>query len=253
MLQLLFVLFLGIGEVKAQSSGHLRGLTPMFNEPCIAVVGDYETAGHNDTYSLYCETSMHLFYEVRGVTSKWIKKKMALGELISGVTELDFSNEAVLSGDYQITTESPPQLLNGEGRRKLNVANGVKSVLVVRAIGGGDFNSNIYTEEQYGASIFGNNVNLRTQMNACSYGKLQFKPTEFQDDRINGGVVTVTVDVDPSVSGVKAFETALIKDLYQMFNVDTATAIADHVMLCYPDKTIEKSPAYAYLNTWLTA
>jgi hypothetical protein len=123
-------------------------------------------------------------------------------------------------------------------------------VLVVRAFGGGSIR-NEYSEAQYSDSVFGDNVvNLKTQASACSHGKLNFIATDYADARINDGVITVTVDEDPGV-GVKVFEIALLRKLESMFGV-TADVIADHVMLCYPDKTIN-GPAYAYLNYWLSA
>jgi hypothetical protein len=245
-------LIISIGKVEAYP-GTLRGTTSSFDEPCLAVIADYEVFDRkNDTYALFCETSSRLLYEVLGVPVGWIKGKLASGELKSAVTELKFPKGAKFNGRYQIETDWPPDLINSERRRKLTVTSGTKTVLVVRAIGGGGPNQ--YTETQYRDSVFGDdNVNLKTQMSACSHGKLNFIATDYDDGRINDGVITVTVEEDPTKDGVsyKDFEIAVLLKLQNMVGV-TGDAIADHVMLCYPDKTIDGA-AYAYLNYWLSA
>jgi hypothetical protein len=245
-------LIITFGKVEAYPE-RLRGKISSFDEPCLAVVADYESFDRkNETYALSCLTRSGLLYDVqgRGVTVGWIKKNLASGELISAVTELRFLNGAKLTGQGRIETDWIPDLINVEGRRKLAETSGTKTVLVVRAVGGGSI-SNAYTEAQYSDSVFGDNVNLKTQMSACSHNKLNFIATDYSDARITDGVTTVTVDEDPSEVGVKAFERALILELENMFGV-TGDQIADHVMLCYPDKTI-RGAAYAYLNYWLSA
>lgn len=246
------VLICSIAEVKGHT-GTLRGLAPSYDGPCIAVVADFESfEGSNDEYALFCQTSRLLYYEVLGVPADWIMEKISSGELKSGITELHFPDgSAILNDQHQIETESLPLLAQGEIIRKLDGDSDIRTVLVVRAVGSGSLTNN-FSEEDYIQSVFGNNVNLQTQMNACSHGKLQIIPTDFPDERITTGVATVTVSTNPQTATTKEFEIAVLLKLYEMFDVDILTDLADFVMLCFPDRTIN-GPAYAYLNTGLSA
>jgi hypothetical protein len=230
-------LIISFGKVEAYPE-RLRGKISSFDEPCLAVIEDYESFDRkNDTYALSCLTRSGLLYDVKGlgVTVDWIKKNLASGELKSAATELQFPKGAKFTGQDQIETDWSPDLINIEGRRKLVKTSGTRTVLVVRAVGGGSIR-NAYTQAQYSNSVFGNNVNLKTQMSACSHDKLNFIATKYSDKRITNGVTTVTVKEDPSKVGVKAFERAVVKKLQSMFRV-TGDKIADH----------------AYLNYWLSA
>jgi hypothetical protein len=104
-------------------------------------------------------------YEILGVPVGWIKYNLASGELKSAVTELQFPKGATLNCRDQIETDWPPDLINSEGRRKLVETSGTRTVLVVRAVGGGSL-SNASTDAQYSDSVFGDNVNLKTQTSA---------------------------------------------------------------------------------------
>jgi len=81
-----------------------------------------------------------------GAPRKWIKDKLRKGELVSGVTKLDFGqgrgNPVPIEASSQvIQATTPPVPINkpGEGRRKLAAATGRKTVLGVRVVAGGTY------------------------------------------------------------------------------------------------------------------
>jgi hypothetical protein len=143
---------------------------------------------------------------------------------ISGASVVE--EHVVLGPHSHITVVDPPQ-----GKRNLAISNvvGPKTILVVRV-------STIDAEPTTTANelevgLFGDSINLRTQYDACSFGKLQL-------ELAHGGAIDILVNTsiseftepDPLVSAAK-------KVLEQQYNVDKASSLADKIMFCLPPGT----------------
>mmetsp|Transcript_49050 Transcript_49050/g.118816 ORF Transcript_49050/g.118816 Transcript_49050/m.118816 type:complete len:961 (-) Transcript_49050:91-2973(-) len=136
--------------------------------------------------------------------------------------------------------------------RRLARTTGTKSVLVVRVIGGQSQTS--ASEGDLREETFGeNDVNLRTQYDGCSGGKLQMVP---YNGLVNGGSGSstrpfinngvVTLNVPGITSGQNMFNA---ENLVRNEIVDKLGSLDqfDHIMMCLPPGT--KGPiGYAYLN-----
>ena len=134
-------------------------------------------------------------------------------EFNSGSTWLKIKDARIDPEMYTVHTTTAPTygskpLLEERvpSNRKLDTLGG-RSVLVVRVIAGGVATTS--NALQLSDSVFGNNadgdgadlVNLRNRYLACSKDQLQFFPVEDrngQSTNIRSGVVTITLDVDPT-------------------------------------------------------
>jgi hypothetical protein len=128
---------------------------------------------------------------------------------------------------------------------------GEKTVLVVRVIAADA--STTATEAQLSESVFGNGVdpiNLATQYDACSYGKLTFVKTANRSGtgaNISNGVTTVTVP-----SSTTDTDSVMNNDIGTALTNAFGTApqnLADYVMYCLPSGTMG-GIAYASLPGW---
>ena len=144
------------------------------------------------------------------------------------------------------------------------------------------------SQEALSDSVFGNNadgngadtVNLKSQYNACSYGKMQFveatakSSIDARPNIINGkksficlfvplvslvtshtrvhlstiGATTVSVNV-ATTAGDSTMRSAITNELKAQFGVSSPTALANKVMYCLPPGTMS-GIAYAYINSW---
>lgn len=129
---------------------------------------------------------------------------------------------------------SPSVATGGRMRGRRHLAEGTRSVLVIRITSSADGSTTSLNEASLAAGVFTDAVNLKSQSAACSYGKLNFVPAT--GTSITAGVTTVTVNVN--VQGAlqrpvrKAAEAAAIArygDLASKFN---------HVMFCIPPGTV---------------
>lgn len=139
-------------------------------------------------------------------------------------------------------------------RRRL-AALGIKSVLAIRVTDGSDVTTGSSLSEIsnfiFGTS--GDTVNLKSQYDACSQGKLLFEPFNgltTTNVPISDGVVNVTIP--ESVNGVSRYTA-------EDYVMDAAGVLLgnlpnqfDHVMLCIPPGTSGNWIAYAYINSWLS-
>lgn len=141
--------------------------------------------------------------------------------------------------------------------RQMAVHEGDRTLLAVRVIA-----SDARTTQSktlLSNSIFGNGVdpvNLVSQMKACSYGKLNITKAANRSGDANGkkvsisnGVVTVRIPSISTAQGDGTMRNAITKELNEIFGVTHPTQLADHVMYCLPENTME-GIAYAYINSW---
>jgi aspartate carbamoyltransferase regulatory subunit len=224
------------------------------SEPCIAVVKEIMSV--EDTAELQCSTPSDMVYTIPHVDTAWIRQKETSGELISGETLLDIPPNTFINKKTQtLSLDAPPTLVNDiedtgiRKRRHLAVTTGVKTVLVVRVSATDSTTSS--SEAQLASDIFGDNgdqINLKSQYNDCSFGKIEMTKAADRDGastNIRNGVVTISPSVSTSVGDQSMVNTISAK-LAEEFST-AASNLADHVMYCLPPGTFE-GLAYAYLN-----
>lgn len=167
-----------------------------------------------------------------------------------------------VGGPFHRDLESTEEQKRNLAQLQRNLATtGDKSILAVR----------IYVDDaQYGYTadflsneVFGNgvdNINLKTQYEACSYNKLRinkatdrpnFDAADCSDPvctGISNGVVTVRVAATAS-QGDSTIRNLVTSKLNAMFNVSNPNQLANHVMYCMPPGAMG-GIAYAYINSW---
>jgi len=157
---------------------------------------------------------------------------------------IDESNEADLARWRMLRSR--------QKNRRLGIT-GEKKVLVVRADASDA--STTANEQELSNNIFGTNgdeVTLKSQYEACSYGKLTLKPYD-------GTSGVISVELEGGVTGLNKFsvEEAMVKAAGEYFDVDEENLSErfDHVMLCLPPGTEVGEDkgwiAYAYVDSWL--
>ena len=146
--------------------------------------------------------------------------------------------------------------------RKLNsITFGDKTVLAVRVFGNGV--SYDYTPDELSNSVFGTNgkaLTLKSQYTACSYGSINFDsmgnrtmmnpPNDDITTDIIGGIVTVKVNtaITSDLSDTEdAFEEDVTKKLNRVFGVNSPEELADHVMYCLPEETMDGESHFTLL------
>lgn len=158
-------------------------------------------------------------------------------------------------------------LIGGGGNRERDLQTdtsfgshvGVKHTLVVKVY---DVNGKARTEspEQISDDIFGTNgdaVNLRTQMSACSMGRVDFRPGDNGNGNIDQtlyvapGVITVQIDISIESNSRTDIENAITTKVQDKLKT-TLPGPYKHVIYivekCYVDCTYA---AYAYVNSYL--
>ena len=136
---------------------------------------------------------------------------------------------------------------------------GVKHTLVVKVY---DVNGKARTEspEQISDDIFGTNgdaVNLRTQMSACSMGRVDLRPGDNGNGNIDQtlyvapGVITVQIDISIESNSRTDIENGITTKVQDKLKI-TLPGPYKHVIYivekCYVDCTYA---AYAYVNSYL--
>lgn len=140
-----------------------------------------------------------------------------------------------------------------------NLKTGVRTVMVVRIVA--KDSQTTATEAQLANDVFGtfgDELNLKSGYNQCSYGQLQFEPLTTNAKVGDDGVYTVFIPntavkgIAPSVIAAAALD-QVTKDLGAPPNF-----LADHVMFCIPPGSAGDLPpgstgdwvAYANINSW---
>lgn len=140
-----------------------------------------------------------------------------------------------------------------EDRRRL--VTGQKTVLALRVVA--PDSSTTSSEATISDEIFGTSgdiINLSTQYDACSYGKLTFEPftgTTSTGEQITNGVATV--DITPQI--VNGVDDAIVRNaVTDAGNIKFGNMQNqfDYVMQCLPSGTSGSWIAYAYINSWLS-
>lgn len=210
-----------------------------FNEPCLGVVSDQFSVDRDD---LLCQTPSGMLYNVSSVGDAWVEKHMLTGELFSGETVLEIPANTVLNTDTETLEMTEPPILHlkdPEERRlrQLTVTQGDKTVLAVRVLATNSDTS--HNAEEISHAVFGgpnDHVNLKSQVHACSHGKLNFQKRpdlDGIDTNVREGVVTIKVNLAVNVGHSKIVN-AVSREIHRQFGM-THDDIADHVMYCLPE------------------
>ena len=196
-----------------------------------------------------CELDNHVTIDIEGIET--VLRTYALEnddqEPKSGSTTL-FVEDAVIDG-YTLKISADSKLTFGEdSRRRLATADGEQRVLAVRVKTKKlTVHSNTFADTS--DSIFGNArdpVNLKSQYEGCSHGKVTIEPVEGPD--ITNGVIEITVESDDDDNSLReAAKTYLYSNVFPHL-----TSSVDLVMLCLPRDADFDGIAYAYINSWLS-
>ena len=157
-------------------------------------------------------------------------------------------------------TQDEDNFFNFGGRRLAQTVDVTRTVLVVRVIASDG--SSTATPAQLSDSVFGTDgdpVNLKSQYDACSYGKLNFIPAP--DRTATGGGVDIVngateVSIATSVSqGDIVMRNAISSQLAANFgitgNFGENQDLADYLMYCLPVGTMN-GIAYAFVDSWMS-
>lgn len=247
------------------------------NLECITLlmVTEYEPGTSGPKYEWNCQL-LKRSPASNGRSGK-ILKIQDLGRLPKGIVEQFESARSLLiipggtvgAKNVQIPVGADirvEQLPNADDSRRLATGNVNKKVLVVRVNAGPADATTTASAAGLSDSVFGTSgdpVNLASQYEACSYGKLTFSP------------LTSLNEGDPALDAVGVYEvnvTTSTMDHAQLreaitdkLNIDwpnttlperswddlSNTAPFDHVMYCMPPGT-SMGIAYAFVNSWLS-
>ena len=187
-------------------------------------------------------------------------------DIISGVTTL-FAEGAIIE-NHALKIPDGAQLTLGSElgtsrQRNLVVTKDVtKTVLAVRVIANDSQPGSSATE--IGDNVFGTGsdvVNLKSQMEGCSHGRLGIKAADASDvnqggQYISQGVMEIHLDMDADGEVNGNIQDAAENALEVVFGTDDLSSIFNHVMLCLPPGTIDDDGSgwigYGYYNGHIT-
>lgn len=127
---------------------------------------------------------------------------------------------------------------------------GKRDVLVVRVAGlsVGEYQ---LADDIFGAN--GDNLNLKTQYEDCSYNQLRFEKSQRSPFFASDGVTTVHVPMNVNGVNNNDVRRAAVAKVLAFYRVSSLNQLADHVMLCIPPGTTPNGwIAYGYTNSYLT-
>lgn len=243
--------------MKAQGSPRRKT-----KNPCVVLISEKEYEDNREEdQPLECELQgddrnggLYRMVRIHGVTTKWAKNnklESGLSTLFAQDAEIDDeSNELRIpeGSNIQVDKRNPGSEKSSNSvsvvdpidrgmiwNRKLQT--GVKKVLVIRAVASDK--STTASEAQLSDDIFGTTgdpINLKSQYQACSDGKLVFEPVTTNALVGTDGVYTVTLPTT-NVTGASdsVIRTAMINKATA--DLGSLTSIANYVMLCLPPGT----------------
>lgn len=243
-----------------------RNMKERFKEPCVALIQDSQhqiESSRKERSSLVCELDSGEVYNVNA-PENWLQEQVRSRKILSGVSKIVMPKHTFVDEEnFDLKMVEMPTIISpligdeAPGRRHLSTLEGTLSVLVVRVVASN--RATTATERQLTNSIFGNDnqnpqfVNMRSQYEACSHGKLQFIEAADRNGkssltRIRKGATTVYVDVS-TTQGHTVMRNAITSKLNDEFGVTRPDQLADHVMYCLPPNTLD-GVAYAYIDSW---
>lgn len=149
-------------------------------------------------------------------------------DIQQGLLHVSISDMYIENGAILMTYQSRVDVIDGptNGRYLKTGTKGQRTVAVVRI---STKDSQVYASaKEIEDTLFGNHVNFVSQYNACSFGKLIWKPSKY-------GVIDVKVDQPvasfPSPSDIVS---AAEESIISKYKLDSASELADNVMYCVP-------------------
>lgn len=186
---------------------------------------------------------------------------------ITGVTSLSIPVGAQFKQDGTVDMKGmAPSFVDSVDTRSDGRFVGRKTVLAVRVVAAENKTTGL-DEYSLADSIFGiglDKVNLASQFDDCSFGKLTFVTADTRSGKsVNSGNVEITNGVTtvriPSINvaeGTAVMRNAISKELNTIFGTTSPSELADYVIYCLPPGTFAtgtySSVGYAYYNNWLS-
>jgi hypothetical protein len=180
----------------------------------------------------------------------------------SGVTTL-LAERAIIENHMlkippgaQLTFGTMGDLPGTSRTRELAVTKDVtKTVLAVRVIAnnfGTTSSASEISDNIFGT--YGDKVNLKTQMEGCSHGRLMIEKAS--GTYITEGVVEIEVKLNAAGTVNDILEEATENALESLFGTNDLSSLFDHVMICLPPGTIDDDGSgwlgYGYYNGHIT-
>jgi len=192
-----------------------------------------EDGSHEESWECYLPGSGHLKLKNTppGLLSKIENKS---GEFTLLDTQAIINGDSLELVDPDVDKTLKPKSNNGKGngKRKLAVVTGDKSVLVVRVIGADvSTTSNMGNLTNYVFGTSGDTVNLKSQYAACSFQNLRFNPTT--NAAATNGVKEVTITETVNGAADSTIQNAVSNKLATDFGASWQNQF-DHIMYCLP-------------------
>jgi len=241
-----------------------------FDKPCVALIQDSQRdmdGGRHQKSSLACALDTGEVYNV-DAPENWLEEQVHNKKILSGVSKIMMpQNIFVDEENFDIKMVEMPTIMSpviGSGApdmRRLSTVEGTLSVLIVRVVASDA--TTTASESQLANSVFGNDnanpqsVNMRSQYQACSHGKLNFIEAPDRNGRssrtrIRKGATTLYIENVSTTRGYSVMENAITMALGDEFGVSSPRQLASHVMYCLPPNTFANGVAYAYIGWWLS-
>ncbi|GFH44516.1 hypothetical protein CTEN210_00990 [Chaetoceros tenuissimus] len=234
------------------------------NSECTILVAEYlEIPGApSQEPTIDCEFDDGMIYNIQGTAyqKEVLKQKWAAGEIASGATSLGlgvgaFRDENGLfippGHDIASNVRQNPQ------RRKLAIVEGTKPILAVRVT---DASNPVKVHPDNAAlmsdNIFGTNgdpVNLKSQLSACSHGKLNVIPApdaNLGSAKAAAGTIEVTINVSLEGNSRATIRNAVTQAVQAKLGYSLPGPFQQVMYMlqgCYVDCGWA---AYAYINSW---
>ncbi|EJK70780.1 hypothetical protein THAOC_07835 [Thalassiosira oceanica] len=238
-------------------------------------------ASHVETFVCELEDGTTLPIETTDEQLRELQDLLNSGRLISAETAIKVTSTAPLSGAAALTAEQTSVSLPSGGiqlvqksedemtvedierrNRRLNGDEGVKKVLVVRVKDsqGRQVSGNHKTQSNKWFGTYGDQVTLKSQFDACSYGKYRvsndYGDVPWKNKLSSPGVLEVTIPVSLSTSTQSQMRIAVAKEVQNTLGISLPGPfehVAFVVQDCYSvGGDICGWSAYAYINHWLS-
>lgn len=232
----------------------------LVNESCTLLIKITEFKDDIHVNSLSCQLENKI-YPVDNVP-EWLSLKLERDEINSNKDILNLGGSTLDSRGIHLPDNAPISMYimasdkDGSDRRLLSgiPVTGTFDLLVLRTKT--QYGTPTRTAEEISNDIFGTDgdkFNLKSQYQACSYGKLNFNPASHESIQYPG-VKNVSVEIDGSDTSTNV-ENAAIAAAEEIFGGEWNKQNRFnkyYTMVCVPEETGSGWIAYAYINHWLS-